>query len=106
MSDFMVSIEAGGLMHRPPESKVMPLPTSATEPFGFDGDQVRVTSRGGFAEPWPTPTMPPNPPLTSAFSSSTVTLTLLLAERARAVTESANDLGNSWLGGVFTRSRA
>ena len=27
MSDFMVIIEAGGLRERPPESKVMPLPT-------------------------------------------------------------------------------
>ena len=29
MSDFIHSIAAGGLSERPPESKVMPLPTSA-----------------------------------------------------------------------------
>ena len=30
MSRFMVVIESAGLMDRPPESKVMPLPTSTT----------------------------------------------------------------------------
>ncbi len=30
MSDFIQSIEPAGLRDRPPESKVMPLPTKAT----------------------------------------------------------------------------
>ena len=32
MSVFMVSIESAGLSDSPPESKVMPLPTSTTSP--------------------------------------------------------------------------
>ena len=63
-------------MFRPPESKVMPLPTRATEALAFGGCQVRVTMRGGLTEPWPTPTMPPKPPFASAFSSRTLMVTL------------------------------
>ena len=62
--------------------------------------------RGGCTEPWPTPTMPPKPPFASAFSSSTLTVTLALPALLRSLTESANDCGKSWLGGVLTRSRA
>ena len=35
MSSFMVSIDFDGLSDRPPESKVMPLPISATFFFGL-----------------------------------------------------------------------
>ena len=76
MSHFIVTMPVAGLMFRPPESKVMPLPTSATEAFGAAGAYDMVTMRGGFTEPWPTPTMPPKPPLTRALSSSTDTVTL------------------------------
>jgi len=106
MSDFMVSIPAAGLMHRPPESNVMPLPTSASEALALAGFQASSTIRGGLADPWPTPTMPPNPPLARAFSSSTRIATFAGDSEARDFTESAKDCGKSRLGGVLTRSRA
>ena len=37
MSHFIVSIPLAGLMHRPPESKVMPLPTKAMDALGRAG---------------------------------------------------------------------
>ncbi len=37
MSDFMVFIDADGFNDRPPESKVMPLPTSTTAPTAPGG---------------------------------------------------------------------
>ena len=37
MSHFMVIIEAGGFSDRPPESKVIPLPTSARCPLAPAG---------------------------------------------------------------------
>ena len=59
MSDFIVSIDFGGLSDRPPESKVMPLPTNTTVLVACGGAYSSRTSRGGFTEPWPTPRMPP-----------------------------------------------
>ena len=106
MSDFIVSMPVAGLRLRPPESNVMPFPTRATDPLAFGGFHVRVTMRGGFTEPWPTPTIPPKPPFSRATSSSTLMVTLALAAVLRALTESANDWGKSLFGGVLTRSRA
>ena len=37
MSDFIASMPAAGLIEMPPESNVMPLPTSATCDLGRDG---------------------------------------------------------------------
>ncbi len=37
MSHFIVTMPDDGLMLSPPESKVMPLPTSATDAFGDAG---------------------------------------------------------------------
>ena len=93
-------------MHRPPESNVMPLPTRAREDLARAGVHDSSTMRGGLTEPWPTPTMPPKPPLASAFSSSTFTETLADEAAARSLTDSANDCGKSRFGGVLTRSRA
>ena len=50
MSDFMASMPAAGLIEMPPESKVMPLPTSATLAVGArrrvrDLDQARRRAR-------------------------------------------------------------
>ncbi len=106
MSHFIVTMPVAGLMFRPPESKVMPLPTSATEAFGAAGAYDMVTIRGGLTEPWPTPTMPPKPPLTSALSSSTDTVTFAGEAVTRFLTLSAKDCGKSTFGGVLTRSRA
>jgi hypothetical protein len=69
MSHFIVSMPLAGLMHRPPESKVMPLPTKAIEAFGRAGEYESTAMRGSLAEPWPTPTVPPKPPERSAFMS-------------------------------------
>ena len=63
MSYFMPTIEAAGLSERPPVSKVMPLPTSATWRVASAGEYSRRTRRGGRSEPCPTPRMPPYPPL-------------------------------------------
>ncbi len=59
MSDFIHSIGAAGFSDRPPESKVMPLPTSARVRVAFGCRYASRTSRGGLIEPWPTPMMPP-----------------------------------------------
>ena len=62
MSDFMVSMDFGGLRDSPPESNVMPLPTNTTVAGGCapgGGVYSSRTSRGGCTEPWPTPRMPP-----------------------------------------------
>ncbi len=69
MSDFISLIEAAGLMVRPPESKVMPLPTSARWRVAPLGAYVSSTRRGGALEPAPTPRMPPQPRSASAASS-------------------------------------
>ena len=106
MSLFIVTMPEDGLMFRPPESKVMPLPTSATEALAAAGAYDIVTIRGGLTEPCPTPTMPPKPPFTSAFSSSTDTVTFAVDAATRFLTLSANDCGNRSFGGVLTRSRA
>ena len=50
-----------GLSEMPPESYMMPLPTSARCPDGFFGDQVSLTIRGGSVEPRFTPSRPPQP---------------------------------------------
>ena len=106
MSHFIVTMPVAGLMLRPPESNVMPFPTRATDAFGSVGDHDMVTIRGGLADPWPTPVIPPKPPLASAFSSSTDTDSRAVDAEARFLTLSAKDCGLRWFGGVLTRSRA
>ena len=59
MSLVIWSIFAAGLIEMPPESKVMPLPTSATVARGLAGVWLSRTSRGGRVEPDPTPRIPP-----------------------------------------------
>ena len=59
MSQVMEAICPAGLMSRPPESKVMPLPTSARWNFAPRGAQVRRSRRGDLDEPPPTARMPP-----------------------------------------------
>ncbi len=62
MSHFIVIMPSAGLMERPPESNVMPLPTSARcgpPRLARPGEYAMRTSRGGSTEPWPTPIMPP-----------------------------------------------
>ena len=103
MSDFISGMEAGCLRDRPPESKVMPLPTRATRERARRGAQVTRTRRGGRAEPRPTPTMPPKPPSSSAASSRTSASRP--AASARASARAAKTAGVRRLGGSSTRSR-
>ena len=51
MSTFMYSMPVDGLSDRPPESNVMPLPTSAAVFVAPAGVHARRTSRGGLTEP-------------------------------------------------------
>ena len=84
MSYFMISIDAAVLSDSPPESKVTPLPTSATNgrrsgrparrpraaraPSGGDSSTIR---RGSSALPRATPSIPPMPARASAVRPST-----------------------------------
>src|SRR5450755_239941 len=51
ISDFIHSIGAAGFNDRPPESKVMPLPTRARVRVAFGCRYCRRTSRGGLIDP-------------------------------------------------------
>ena len=59
MSNFISSIFSAGLMEIPPESKVMPLPTSATCFFAFFGVYSITTKRGSRSLPRLTAMRPP-----------------------------------------------
>ena len=59
MSHFIVYMLSPGLRFRPPESKVMPLPTRARWCLAPRGAYASRTSRGGREEPPPTARMPP-----------------------------------------------
>src|SRR5450759_3167793 len=66
MSVFIAIMTSAVFSDRPPESKVMPLPTSTTWQRGSADAYVTSISRGGRADPAPTARMPPKP---SAASS-------------------------------------
>ena len=110
MSPFMLTMLDDGLMVRPPESKVTPLPTSArwaTAPFGA---QVSFASRDGDSEELPTLRMPPQPISASCSWSKTSSFTLgaprpLVASLCAAVTRSASSGGVQSPGGMLTQSR-
>ena len=120
MSDFISGMEAAGLRDRPPESKVMPLPMSATclgraaslspsdriplvfSPF-CEGTHSKRTRRAGCTEPWATPRIPPNPCSTSIGVSHTSTVIPASCPAEHAL--SANTSGVRRLGGSLTRSR-
>ena len=104
MSDFISGMEAEGLRDRPPESKVIPLPISAMRCAGFSGTQETRTRKGGCTEPWPTPTMPPNP--CSRRSASSRMSMSRPASSATARARWAKVCGVKRFGGSLTRSRA
>ena len=59
MSPFISHMWSPGFRLMPPESKVMPLPTSAiVSADGLRGTWRRMTMRGGWALPWPTRRQP------------------------------------------------
>ena len=104
MSLFIVTMPSVVLMERPPESKVMPLPTSATDPRAPSGSYASSTNRGGCSDPRLTPSRPPSPSARMAFSSSTVARSP--AADATSAARSASTGGVSDPPGSFTRSRA
>ncbi len=104
MSPFMLIMLEDGLMVRPPESKVTPLPTSARCATASFGAHVSLTSRDGATEESPTLRMPPQPISASCSWSKTSSLTLgaprpLVTSLCAAVTSSASS------GGVQSRGR-
>ena len=103
MSHFIVSMDFGGLSERPPESKVIPLPTNATVLVASGCVYESRTSRGGRVEPMPTPMRPPYPAAASAASSSTSTV--MPTAPAACTAASASAAGDRSTGEVLTRSR-
>ena len=104
MSLFIAIIPVADLSERPPESKVMPLPTRASLARGRSGSQCSSTSRGGWFEPRLTPRIPPQP--SSARSASSSTLTRRPSRSATSTAISASLIGVSDPPGSLTRSRA
>ncbi len=99
MSNFISSIAAPGLMEMPPESNVMPLPTSTTgaplaEPLYFS-----TINRGGCADPLATDKNEPIFSASSCFVSSTSISSFQSFANLRA--SSARKLGVQMLGGRF-----
>ena len=76
MSPFMLVMLEAGLMLRPPESKVTPLPTRARCAFAPFGAHDSLTSLDGEAEESPTLRMPPQPISASCSWSKTSIVTL------------------------------
>src|ERR1700677_5040165 len=104
MSHFIVSIDFGGLSDRPPESKVIPLPTNATVLVASGCVYESRTSRGGREEPMPTPIRPPYPASASAASSSTSKVTPTAPAACTAASASA--AGDRARGDVVTTCRS
>ena len=103
MSPFMLTMLEAGLMVRPPESKVTPLPTSARCVAAPLGDQVSLTSRDGAAEESPTLRMPPQPISASCSWSKTSSVTLgaprpLVTSLCAAVTSVGEQRGRAVAG--------
>ena len=110
MSPFMLTMLDEGLIVRPPESKVTPLPTSARCATASLGAQVSFTSREGDAEELPTLRMPPQPISSSCSWSKTSSFTFgaprpLVTALWALVTRSASSGGVQSIGGVLTQSR-
>ena len=104
MSLFMSSIDAAGFKHRPPESNVTPLPTSARVGDLSPRRYSRIMNRGGSSDPAATPRRPPN--RSRRIRSSSHTSTARPASEAITSMRSASRRGDLSPGGVFTRSRA
>ena len=105
MSPFIPIIESVGLSDSPPESNVMPFPTSATVPRTLPGgSHVSFTKRGSSVEPRLTPSRPPSFSSSMAARSSTSTSKPLRSASSSARVAKAD--GVSVPPGWLTRSRA
>ena len=103
MSARISSIPAAGLMHSPPVSKVMPLPTNTTGSALIVPCQRSTTRRGRCTDPPPTASNPSNPARRRAWPFKTSIRTPASANGARRSTKRC---GVSVLDGSATRSRA
>jgi hypothetical protein len=107
MSHFMSGIEPEGLMHRPPESNVRPLPTKTTRgvlasvTFGL---YVMWMKRGSSVLPRLTASKSGMPSFSIPFLSQT--LHAMPAALERWFASSARTVAVRSFGGAFTRSRA
>ena len=104
MSSFISSMPLASLIDRPPESKAMPLPVSATGVARPAPVYRSSIIRGGLALPCPTPRIPPKPPCLNWGSVQT----LQVSPTWRAIDRAsfAMAAGDMSAAGVFTRSRA
>ena len=106
MSLFIVIMPSAVLSDRPPESKVMPLPTRATvavAPPGGLVDQPDQPGRLGRRRP---PRRAGRPAARTASRSSSHTSTSRPASKARSVASAASRRGVIVRGGSLTQSRA
>ncbi len=103
MSHFIVSMDFGGLSERPPESNVIPLPTSATVLVASGCVYASRTSRGGRVEPMPTPIRPPYP--AGRERGLVQHLEGDVGRAAACTAASASAAGDRSSGEVLTRSR-
>ena len=103
MSYFISPIEAAGLSEMPPESNVIPLPTSTTVPRAFRGACSPTRNTGGRALPALTPSSPP------IFSFWIARLSRIRNRNppraARALASRASSIGPRSLPGVLPTSR-
>src|SRR5664280_2724667 len=104
MSVFIAIMPSAVFSDRPPESKVMPLPTSTTWQRGSADAYVTSISRGGRADPAPTARMPPKP--SAASSRRPRTRTSRPARRPRTSACFASHFGDFSNDGVLASSRA
>ena len=106
MSIFMSRcIGSDGFRLMPPESYMMPLPTSPRCPLDAPAGVYRsFTMRGSSALPAFTPSRPPQPRSMSCCRSNTSTSKPKRAPSATAT--SPMSVAVRWPGGVFARSRA
>src|SRR3989338_8425727 len=102
ISHFMSIMASQGLMPSPPESKVMPFPTSTV---GLPDDFLYsiMTMRASWALPLFTARSPLHPIFLSADLSKTLTVSLCCLAMLRAVSARTSEFLSE--GGVLTRSR-
>ena len=104
MSSFMRSMPSALLRSRPPESKVMPLPMTATFLRLRDGVHDRWMNLGGCSLPAATPRNAPMPSFLQSSRSSTCSL--IPPALAISAATSARCVGCTSLAGALMRSRA
>ena len=96
LSNFIAAMPVASLSEMPPESNVIPFPTTATvRPRRVPPGYSRMTRRGGWSEPPPTAKRPPHFNRASSFSSKTVTLRPVSFPSAFAISASRSGVAVS-----------